>query len=180
MTIGMAARAADFGNRLMSLIEMIFGGVFLVLAVLLVSTEISMRTFFGSSIVGAEQISTFLIMWSLFFAASHAIYTNAHVRVDILRNFLKPKMLWAAELVTLLAMLVFTGYLTYSGILLVIENRQLGEETIGLVTIPFWIPQLVMMFGGFFMSVRVLQRLWRLFAGGLIAVAQASDPHGEI
>lgn len=180
MASSIAGRVADVGNRLMSGVEMVFGGVFLSLAVLLVSVEIFVRTFLGTSIVGAEQISTFLIMWSLFFAASHAIYRNSHVRVDILRNLLPPKPLWLAELVTLLAMLIFTGFLSFSGVLLVIENRQLGEETIGLVTIPFWIPQLVMVFGGLFMSVRVVQQLWRLMSLGLEAVGPSQEAHREL
>lgn len=150
----------------MDTIETVFGGVFLLLAVMLVSAEITVRTFFSTSIVGAEQIASFLIMWSLFFAASHAISRNRHVRVDILRNLLTARPRWAFEIVIALCMLIFTVYLTYSGYLLILESRMLGEETIGLVTIPFWIPQLVTMFGGAFMTVRVLQRLYRLISTG--------------
>lgn len=156
------------GNRSIDLIETIFGGLFLLLAVVLVGVEVALRGLAGTSLVGAEQIASFLIMWSLFFAASHAIARNRHVRVDILRNLLAPRAQWVLELLISLCMLMFTVFLTVSGYALVLESYQLGDETIGLLPIPFWIPQLVMILGGGFMSIRIVQRLVSLIKSGEI------------
>src|SRR5690606_4257677 len=65
-------------------VELMIGGVFLTLSVVLIVAEIVGRNFFSVSMVGADEIASFAVIWSVFFTASIAVKRNLHVRIDII------------------------------------------------------------------------------------------------
>jgi C4-dicarboxylate transporter DctQ subunit len=139
--------------------ELFIGGLFLSVAVILITAEVACRNFFSWSIVGADEIACFAVIWSVFFTASLGVKRNIHVRIDILFTVL-PRIVarWVDLLGTALSLL-FTLYLTYSGWALVQESLMLGEITMTMLKLPVWVPQLIMPLGGLLLSVRFLQRL---------------------
>lgn len=140
-------------------LETIIGGLFLTLSVMIVVIEIVGRNLLSVSMIGADEIASFAVIWSVFFTASIGVKRNIHVRIDVLFLIL-PAM--AARLLDALGAamsLVFTAYLTYSGWALVQESLMLGEMTMTMLRLPLWIPQSIIPVGGFLLSVRLLQRL---------------------
>lgn len=146
-------------GRVWDKVEMAIGGLFLTLAVVIVVMEIVGRNLFAYSMIGADEIASFAVIWSVFFTASIGVKRNIHVRIDVL-FYLLPAMAarWLDALGTAVS-LIFTCYLTYSGWALMQESLFFGEVTMTMLRLPLWIPQAILPIGGFLLSVRLLQRL---------------------
>jgi TRAP-type C4-dicarboxylate transport system permease small subunit len=82
-------------------------------SVLLISYDVITRKLFGWTIGGSDEISSYVFAistsWSLAFAMLH----RAHVRVDILYQYLPVRISAFLDWVSLVAMGVFMGYLTF-------------------------------------------------------------------
>jgi|AntAceMinimDraft_12_1070368.scaffolds.fasta_scaffold02955_9 TRAP-type C4-dicarboxylate transport system permease small subunit len=140
-------------------VEMAIGGLFLTLAVVIVVAEIVGRNLFAYSMIGADEIASFAVIWSVFFTASIGVKRNIHVRIDVLFYLLPPALARLLDALGTAVSLVFTGYLTYSGWALMQESLLFGELTMTMLRMPLWIPQAILPIGGFLLSVRLLQRL---------------------
>jgi C4-dicarboxylate transporter, DctQ subunit len=139
--------------------ESIIGGLFLTLSVSIVVIEIIGRNLFSVSMIGADEIASFAVIWSVFFTASIGVKKNIHVRIDVLFILLPPRAARLLDALGTTLSLAFTAYLTYSGWELVQESVMLGEMTMTMLRMPLWIPQSIIPVGGFLLSVRLLQRL---------------------
>jgi C4-dicarboxylate transporter, DctQ subunit len=140
-------------------IEMAVGGLFLTLAVFIVVSEIVGRNLFGYSMIGADEIASFAVIWSVFFTASIGVKRNLHVRIDVLFYILPASLARAVDAMGTAVSMFFTLYLTYSGWALMQESLMFGERTMTMLRMPLWIPQAILPIGGFLLSVRLLQRL---------------------
>jgi len=140
-------------------VELMIGGVFLTLSVVLIVAEIIGRNLFGVSMVGADEIASFAVIWSVFFTASIAVKRNLHVRIDIIFTLVPPALArWLDAFGTTLSLL-FATYLMYSGAYLAYESWFFGEMTMTMLRLPLWIPQLIVPLGGFLLALRLFQRL---------------------
>ncbi len=138
--------------------ELFVGGIFLTLAVFVSVLEIVLRSLFATSMVGADEIAAFAVIWSVFFTASLAVKRNIHVRIDVIFVLL-PRSIgrWVDVTGTLLSA-VFTVYLIFAGLKLVEESYMLGEITLTMLKLPLWIPHLIIPIGGFLLTIRLIQR----------------------
>lgn len=164
-------------GRAWDVIEMAIGGLFLTAAVVIVMTEVINRTFLMRSTMGAAEIASYAVIWSVLFTASIAVKNNAHVRIDILLNIVPQKAGRILDAIGVLFALAFTLYLTYSGWVLVEESRMLGEVSMTSLRTPLWIPQLIMPIGGFLLSVRLFQRFIMILRSPAILATQGQN-HG--
>lgn len=140
-------------------IETFVGGLFLTASVVLVVMEIIGRRLFSVSMVGADEVAAFAVIWSVFFTASLAVKKNMHVRIDVIFTLVPPRLGRYLEVFGTFLSLMFTSYLTYSGCTLVWESWVLGEVTMTMLRLPLWVPHLIMPVGGFLLSARLVQRL---------------------
>ncbi|RYF37011.1 MAG: TRAP transporter small permease [Comamonadaceae bacterium] len=152
-------------TRLWDFFEEQAGGLFLLLAVLLVFAQIVGRSV-GFGLSGLYEIATYFAVCSVFLTSSLAIKNNVHIRIDILANMVSPRSAFWLEMVVLLVIAVVSGALTWSGVLLVQESLMLGERTIGTVSLPVWAMQLILPLAGGLMLLRTLQRFWALVREG--------------
>lgn len=138
--------------------ELFVGGIFLTLAVFVSVLEIVLRSLFATSMVGADEIAAFAVIWSVFFTASLAVKRNIHVKIDVIFVLL-PRSIgrWVDVTGTLLSA-VFTVYLIFAGLKLVEESYMLGEITLTMLKLPLWIPHLIIPIGGFLLTIRLIQR----------------------
>lgn len=155
--------------------EMFIGGLFLTLSVFIIVTEIALRSLFSISMVGADEIASFAVIWSVFFTASLAVKRNIHVRIDVIFTLVPSSIgRWIDALGTVLS-LIFTLYLTYAGWALVQESLMLGELTMTMLHLPVWIPQLIVPIGGLLLSLRLLQRFIALLCSPSAYVAPTTS-----
>jgi TRAP-type C4-dicarboxylate transport system permease small subunit len=157
-------------------VETAIGGLFLTLAVFIVVIEIVGRNLFAYSMVGADEIASFAVIWSVFFTASIGVKKNIHVRIDVLFYLLPASLARLVDALGTAISIFFTSYLTYSGWALMQESLFFGELTMTMLRMPVWIPQAILPIGGFLLTVRLLQRLFYLLTNTTASVIQ---PEGD-
>lgn len=155
--------------------ETLIGGLFLTLAVFIVVAEIIGRNLFEYSMVGADEIASYAVIWSVFFTASIGVKRNIHVRIDVLFFLVPPAVARYIDALGTLISLAFTSYLTYSGWALMQESIMFGEMTMTMLRLPLWIPQAILPIGGFLLSVRLLQRLFFLLSKREVGGGSSQD-----
>ncbi len=157
------------------------GGLLLLVASLLVFIQIVLRLM-DLSLSGLYEIASFCAIWSVFLTAGVGIQRNIHVRVDVLAMISPPKVAFLMNVTSDLLVIIVTAALCYSGYLLIDESLTFGDSTLGIISIPMWIPQLIMPAGGFLMLVHALAHLGStLEAGTRPASSQAAgDPQSGV
>lgn len=149
-------------GRAWDTVELMVGGVFLTLSVILIVAEIAGRNLLGVSMVGADEIASYMVIWSVFFTASIAAKKNMHIRIDVIFTLASPAVGRMLDIFGSLMSAAFAAYLTYSGMVLVHDSWIFGETTMTMLRLPLWVPQLIMPIGGFLLTVRLVQRVVHL------------------
>ena len=91
----------------------------LVFNVLLIFSQILMRTIFNYSLSWPEELSRYIFIWQTWLGTSIALKYKQHIRVEILINFLKKiKNKKKLEVLVNLIWIGFSIFLLYAGILL--------------------------------------------------------------
>ena len=91
----------------------------LVFNVLLIFSQILMRTIFNYSLSWTEELSRYIFIWQTWLGTSIALKYKQHIRVEILINFLKKiKNKKKLEVLVNLIWISFSIFLLYAGILL--------------------------------------------------------------
>lgn len=134
------------------------GGLFLLLAVLLVFGQIVARAVFSVGISGLYELATYCAIYSVFLTSSIAIKNNVHIRIDLLANVIKPQHAFWLELLVMTLVALVSAALCWSGVLLVQESWMLGDRTIGTISMAVWVIQLILPLAGALMCLRAVQR----------------------
>jgi C4-dicarboxylate transporter DctQ subunit len=153
-------------SKIWDLFEEQAGGLFLLVAVLLVAGQIVGRSLFGFGVSGLYEIATYCAVYSVFFTTSLAIKQNAHIRIDILNAIVSPGKAFLLELFAMVVLAVVSGFIAYSGWLVVEESHMLNEQTLGTISMPVWAIQLILPISGGLMFMRSVQRFAYLVKQG--------------
>ncbi len=130
-------RAAASLSRLLARIA----GFAILGSALMIAIEVLARRLFATSLIGADEISGYVLAIAVTWGASLAIVRRAHVRIDIVHHQL-PRP-WAAglDLLALIAMLGFTLLLAWYATRLLSTNISVGAVSNTPMQVPMWIPQ---------------------------------------
>ena len=91
----------------------------LVFNVLLIFSQILMRTIFNYSLSWTEELSRYIFIWQTWLGTSIALKYKQHIRVEILINiFKKAKNKKILEVLVNFIWISFSAFLLYAGILL--------------------------------------------------------------
>lgn len=99
------------------------------------------------SIPGLSEISGFLLVGASFLGLAYTFVHGGHIRVTLVIGQLPPRIRVFVELWCLtigLALCLYLGW--YTGILLA-DSIAFGQVSYGMVPVPLWIPQSVMLLG---------------------------------
>jgi C4-dicarboxylate transporter DctQ subunit len=110
----------------------------------------------------SEELSRFLIVWSIFIGVSIGVRKNQHIGVDALIRFLPHRLKVASEVLLNLIGVVVVCVLVYISIGYIkdtIEYEQLSPA----MRIPMYIPYLAMPVGLTLSGIRFIQDIVRLF-----------------
>jgi len=151
------------------------GGLFLLVAVLLVFAQIVLRAGFGIGVSGIYEMAAFCSTFSVFLTASLGVKRNIHIRVDLISNLVARPVALALEMLVQALMLAVSLGLLYSGYLLIQESLMLGDSSTGTIEVPMWIPQLIMPIAGLLLTLRTLQRLFLLMRRRVAGLAPSSS-----
>lgn len=101
----------------------------------------------GLVIPGLAQISGFLLVGASFLGLAYTFIHGGHIRVTLLIGRLPPASRAFVELLCLSIALALCLYLAWNLYWLLEDSIAFGEISYGLVAIPLWIPQSLMLAG---------------------------------
>ena len=136
-------------NKLIKLLEWIENSiaVFSMATVsLLVFANVISRYGFNYTPIWSEELSRFLVVWSIFIGVSIGVRKNQHIGVDALIRFLPHKLLLASEILLNLIGVVVIGILVYTSLEFIQQTMEFGQLSPAM-RIPMYIPYIAMPVG---------------------------------
>jgi len=165
-----------------SLVMSRMGGVFLLLAALLVSIEIvGRKVLFLPFNVGTE-LSTYALAIGASWSFAQALLQRAHVRIDVLRSLLPPLARTSLDILALVSLAAFGVIVSWHVWATVETSWSLGARENTPLATPLVIPQLLWFWGvAWFATVALVETVracWALARGDMNTVNQIAAPLG--
>jgi TRAP-type C4-dicarboxylate transport system permease small subunit len=133
---------------------------------LLILSEIILR-FFGTTIPGVIEIVVFCMVSSVFLALAQTLRKNEHIRITVVISRLPLGIRRWFELWCLAVSAVFFGSLAYYTIFMAYESFVYNEMSDGVIGIPLWIPQLLMLWGVTLITIAFIENMVKTLKGGM-------------
>ncbi|MFK2823819.1 TRAP transporter small permease [Arcobacter sp. YIC-80] len=149
----------SFISKLIGFINQTIAAFGITAGVAIAFTNVVARYVFDASLVWATELTIFLFLWSVFFAAAYCFKKDAHIAVTVVLDVVPTKiakpMLLISHIVTFFFLLA-VAYYGYEYLLLVAE---LDERSIDLWDMPMWIVYLVIPVSFAFGAYRVAEKI---------------------
>lgn len=142
-------------NKVLSKVEQYFIAILLLAVAVILFINVVLR-FFGTSIMWAEELARYAIVWITFVGASVCVYKGAHIGVDVIMNILGEKSKKILSLILVLFSLIFSLTFTYFS-LKITMNVHGTNQVSSTLGVPMYIVYAAMPVGGILMSIRYLQ-----------------------
>lgn len=150
-------------NRILSPVERflnnIIGGVILLGMMSLVSAHVISRYLFKKPILGATEISEFIMVGLVYFTIAHTEALKAHIKVDILTERLSTTMKTILWLIASLIGLFIFAFIVRQGVLSAMDSWHVHEGTLGVISFPTFPVKLIIPFGSFLLCLRFIQNI---------------------
>jgi TRAP-type C4-dicarboxylate transport system permease small subunit len=154
--------ALSLADRLLFRLEALLnllGGIVILLLVLLATTNVLGRWLFSLPVTGyvdwIEQAMAFMAFLGL--AYTHRL--GGHIRMDIVIGQLRGRLLWLAELLSVVLMLLLTLTLIYGSYLHFWRAYDLGDSSLD-INLPTWPAKFVVPFALTILALRLIVQLW--------------------
>lgn len=127
--------------------------------------EILGRNVFGFLTPLGTEFGGFAMAASIFLGLGWTLRNGGHVRVSLLLHMVNNRIRHAVEIWCLTFAALIIAVLAYSVSVLVWNSYLFDARAMGLVALPLWIPQFVMMIGVLLLEVAILEQLLRVLGG---------------
>lgn len=152
----------------------VIGCVFMVGIAAMITAQIVGRIA-GFQVPSADDISGYFMGASTFFALAYALRRGGHIRVELLLQRLGGGLRRVAEVWSLGAATLLSGYAAWWCTFLTWESYELGDVSPGIIAIPLWLPQISMCAGLILLTIALLDDLVRVLHGGAASYATAGS-----
>lgn len=98
----------------------------MLLMLLLVCLQIVQRAVFNTSFLWSEEVSRYLMVWSVYFGAAGAVASRGHLRIEMLLHRAPSTVRRVLDIVADIWVFLFSVALTWAGYLYVREGFALG------------------------------------------------------
>ena len=139
-------------------------GLLLVSMTLLVFLEVVMRFGFGSGFLWTQELTLLLSAWFVLFGISYGLKVGAHIGVDVLIRSVPPLVRRALSVLAVLMTLAYCGLFIYGSWVYLSKMKMIGIELEDM-PIPTWMAHSIMIIGIVFLSIRLLELLWKIVTG---------------
>lgn len=153
-----AARCRSVVARLGSAMGYASGWAF-ILCAFFITFDVVARRFIGFSSQATTELTGYALAFGISWALAHTLTARAHVRIDVLINYLPAKIRFWMHLLSLAALAVFIGFAAKGAIDLVEESLLFNATDISILQTPLWIPQGLWTFGILVFLVLILLML---------------------
>jgi C4-dicarboxylate transporter DctQ subunit len=144
-----------------------------VLAVVVI-TGVTLTYVFKSRDVFSVEVSTYLLVFICFASVAYILRENRHVVVDAVLVYFSPKSRLKMKLVASFLTLGFCSIVTWKAAGVAILNYQRGFRSASLVTLPLWIPYLVISLGALGVVLQSIVKI-RELAGRVKSLSESSE-----
>lgn len=132
--------------------------VFFVLVMIVLSfSQVVLRNFFSTGFTWVDIGLRNMVLWVGFIGASLATRQDRHITIDALTRFLSPRGKAVAGVLTSTFALGVSGVFIWASLRFVAVEYQ--AQGIAFLNVPFWVLQLIIPGGFFFIGVRFLIKL---------------------
>ncbi|MGA1933162.1 TRAP transporter small permease [Arcobacter sp. YIC-464] len=149
----------SFISKIIGFINQSIAAIGITAGVAIAFTNVVARYVFDASLVWATELTVFLFLWSVFFAAAYCFKKDAHIAVTVVLDVVPTKiakpMLLISHIITFF-FLVAVSYYGYEYLLLV---HEIDERSIDLWDMPMWIVYLVIPVSFAFGAYRVGEKI---------------------
>ena len=155
-------------NRINYYLEKIYkfsgyvAAIFLILIAIFILLGICSRIF-GFYIRGLSEYSGYCMAASTFFALAYTFWEGGHIRITLFIEKLNKKFKKIFEIWCLLVASIFSGYLAFYFIKMLIISYKFQERSEGADEILIWIPQSPLALGSIILFVCILLNLLKYF-----------------
>lgn len=88
-------------------LEELFLSLSLISMVVIMGLQVFMRYVMNNSLAWPEELSRYIFIWFAFIGVSYAVRKNAHLRIDILLNYVSEKL---KKLIETISDVIFIGF----------------------------------------------------------------------
>ncbi|MCB1399535.1 MAG: TRAP transporter small permease [Rhodobacteraceae bacterium] len=156
-------------RRLLDLVYMLSGALaaLSILAIcLLVSAQVALNILarlggpsLSWTIPSYADFAGYLLAAASFLALAPTFRHGTHIRVNLVVSRLGAGQGWMLELFALCVAGAAMAYATWYAGALMLESLHYGDKSTGMIAVPIWIPQVVMVAGLALLSVAIFDRL---------------------
>ena len=111
----------------------------LAVVVLLVTAEVVLRYVFLESLIVADELSRYLMIWVAFLAAALCVREDLHVRILVLVGLMRGRARRFVEAIAALATMVFLAILFWEGARILPDVRDQDTTTLGVSIMWFYL-----------------------------------------
>ncbi len=138
-------------------------------------TNVVARYLFDASLVWATELSIYLFLWSVFFAAAYCFKKDAHIAVTIVLDVVPSKIAKPMLLISHTVTIIFLSAVSYYGYEYLELVIDLDERSIDLWYMPMWIVYLVVPVSFAFAAYRVGEKIVHILRTPHDKVVQESE-----
>ncbi len=138
---------------------------------ILVSTQVLFNVvtrFSGGSvnltIPSYGDFAGYFLAASSFLALAYTLTRGGHIRVNLVLTRLPSRAQWIAEILSLSICTALSAYVTFYIAKLCMESHEFGDLSSGIIAVPLWIPQSVVLLGLAILTIALTDCLYRTVA----------------
>jgi C4-dicarboxylate transporter DctQ subunit len=146
----------------------------LVTMTLLVFIEVVMRFGFGGGFLWAQELTLHLSAWFVLFGVSYGLKVGAHIGVDAFVKTLPAMGQRFLSIIAVVLSLAYCGLFLYGSWIYLSKMKKIGIELEDM-PIQTWVAHSILIIGLGFLSIRLLQLLWRIIKGDAMGFAHKSE-----
>ncbi len=122
-------------------------GMLLLASTVMIGVEVILRRFFGLTIGGADEISSYVLAIICSWSLGYALYHKSHIRIDVLYYYLPAVVRTLLDTLALALFLVYTSMITFYAWDLLHTSIIRGSTANTPLQTPMWIPQSIWFVG---------------------------------
>ncbi|SFB13053.1 TRAP-type C4-dicarboxylate transport system, small permease component [Amycolatopsis marina] len=168
------AVAARVAKALALVAALLVGMVMVVVAVDVVGRNVT-----GSSVPGAFEITTVLLVVIVFLGLAHAERTGATIKLTLLTDRLPRRAALGTRVASAVITLAVALWFTYATLVAAGRSIDRGEAQVGLLNIPLWPARVAIVVGFAALSIEVLLGLRRGLSGSRRQASAAGQQPGS-
>jgi len=150
--------------RLVNKLEEAIISLLLVAMTLLVFWEVILRFGFGTGVSWGQEATLLISAWFVLFGASYGLKVGAHIGVDAFVRLFGPRGRRVLSGIAMVLALVYCGLFLYGSWIYLAKMKMIGIE-LEDIEVQAWIAHSILLIGFAFLSVRLLELLWRIITG---------------